>query len=142
MGQSVFVLRDLPIIQTPEQELETIIMSLELEGLEPEIVGDSPSPIDFADRQFDVLIIDYGGMAASGAGGFALHNLRYALNWVENHPSVVVLVWTHYTEELARELYDDFSDAPANVFMVGGKSVDQDDAWRKVRAILGISSRA
>lgn len=138
MGQRVFVLRDMPFLQTPEQELGTIIDCLKYEGLEPEIVGDSVSPLDFDNKSFDVLLIDYGGMAMMGAWDTALSNLRYALNWIEDHPSVVVLVWTLYTTELVREIYDTFSDAPANVFIVSVESKDQDKLWRSVRALLGV----
>ena len=142
MGQRVFVLRDMPIMQTPEQELKTIIDCLKYEGLEPEIVGDSVSPLDFSNISFDDLLIDYGGMAMMGAWDTAVSNLRYALKWIEDHPSVVVLVWTLYTTELVREVYDTFSDAPANVFIVSVASKDQEKLWRSIRAILGVKEPA
>ena len=134
----VFVLRDFPMMEEPEEELATIIRSLELEGIEPEIVADELGPQELNNHRFDLLIIDYGGMATMGAWDTALANLRYTLTWAEDHPSVVVLVWTHFTAELAREIYDSFSDAPANMFIVSGNMDEQDKAWNLIRPLLGV----
>lgn len=132
-----FILRDYPF-GDPDAEIESILLGLRLEGIKAEIIADSSGPQDLRDHRFDLLIIDYGGMASMGSQGTALHNLRYTITWLEDHPSVVAIVWTFFTGELVREIYDSFADAPANLFIYDGKEGISDEKWNQIRALLGV----
>lgn len=131
-----FILRDYPFGE--DREIEAILLGLRLEGIKAEIIADSPGPQDLKDHRFDLLIIDYGGMASMGSHGTALHNLRYTIDWLEDHPSVVAIVWTFFTGELVGEIYDNFADAPANLFIYEGKKGISDEKWVQIRALLGV----
>ena len=132
-----FILRDYPF-GDPDDEIKAILLELSLEGIKGDIVADTSAPQELRDHGFDLLIIDYGGMASMGASGVALHNLRYTINWLEDHPSVVAIVWTFFTGELVGEIYDNFADAPANLFIYEGKERISDEKWVQIRALLGV----
>lgn len=140
MTVKTFILRDIPY-SDPEHELEMILFELNENGIAAEIIADSAGPQDLNNYSFDLLIIDYGGMAAMGAFDTALFNLRYTLNWLEDHPSVTAIVWTMFTAEIAKEIYDSFEEAPANVFIYSGKYTLSDEKWNQVRALLGVTKR-
>ena len=103
---------------TPEQERESVLMELEYFGLtDIEVVfSDYSMPINL-DKEIDLLIIDYGGASASGAGGAATANIWDVCNYAEEHPSCFVAIWTTYTQRHYRdELEDEFGHV-SNIFM-------------------------
>jgi hypothetical protein len=132
------VVRDYPF-GDPDDEIKQMLLELKIEGIEAEIALDSFNPAELKNARFDFVIIDYGGMSSMGSHDTALHNLRYVLNLAEDRPGKPFLVWTWFTADLAREIYDDLADAPPNVFIYtqSPSSVDRMD-WDRVRALLQV----
>jgi hypothetical protein len=144
--KKVLFLRDIPWDDDDEKEIEFAKSVLQDEGINPVFIGPEaretwvPIPPDFLDQVTpDIVLIDYGGMAIMGAHDGALSNVRYILEWAEDHPSAAIIVWTQFTQFLADEIYEDFGkNAPANVFIY---RAGHDEIWDAIRLYLGIANQ-
>ena len=126
-----------------DNEIEQISRMLEIENIPHEIIADDADPAVVERHRADIVIIDYGGIASMGAWDTALFNIRYVLNWAEDHPSTAMLIWSSFTANIVadgiyeKEIDDAFSDAPANVFNTSVRRKDQDRVWDLIRAMIG-----
>lgn len=138
----VLVIRDYPFTED-DNEIESISRALDLEGIPHRIIADDVDPGAVDRHRADIVVLDYGGMSSMGAYSTAAFNIRYVVNWAEDHPSVALLIWSSMTADIvASEMYrkeigDAFSDAPANVFNTAVRSKDRDRVWDLVRAMIG-----
>lgn len=139
----VLVIRDYPFSGGDDDtEIANIKLALENENIEAKIVGDEIAPQMVDQIKADLIFVDYGGMSIMGSHDTALYNLRYILNWAEDHPSVPVIIWTMFTARLVEDAYEKemsqaFKDAPANVFNLGGTFSDEEESiWRLIKTLL------
>lgn len=140
----VIIFRDYPFGE--DNEVEMISLALDLENIPHKIVEDAADPGVVDRRKADIVVVDYGGIASMGAWDTALFNLRYIINWAEEHPSTAVLIWSHFTAHIIatglynKEINDAFSDAPANIFNTSVVLDEQERVWNLVRAMIGAGS--
>lgn len=136
----VGIMRDYPLVQSEDEELEYIVRVLRSEGIEPEVVFDLRCPPTSSVPVPELLIIDYGGMSASGAHGTALFNVRYMLEWMDDHPGRLIIIWTMFTEYLFEEAIEEMEVRERdNVVLIGSLKVDElEEAWARIRLWLGI----
>lgn len=83
--------------ETPDEERDSILKDLTRLGLEPELVfyGHDPLAIPF-ERQIDLLVVDYGIIATQGG---ADDWTRRLLQWADEHPGSVLLIWSSMTAD-------------------------------------------
>jgi len=126
-----------------EEELEQISMTLDLEGIPHTIIADEADPGAVDRYRVDIVVLDYGGISAMGAYETALFNIRYVVNWAEDHPSTALLIWTFFTAQIVaesiyeKEISEAFDNTPANVFNVGGHRSENTVMWDLIRAMIG-----
>jgi len=136
----VGIMRDYPLIQEEDEELEYMVRYLEQEGIKPEIVFDIRYPPGLSEPVPDLLIIDYGGMSSMGAHDTALFNVKETLKWMDDHPGKLIIIWTMFTEYLFAEAIEEMEIKERNnVILIGKLKADElDEAWSKVRLWFGI----
>lgn len=109
--------------ETPDQEREEILEDLGRLGLEPVLVfyGHDPMAIPF-ERQMDLLVVDYGIISIQGG---ADDWTRRLLQWADEHPGSVLLIWSSMTADgFVFELRDSLER------QLGGQlELDDDREW-------------
>lgn len=91
--------------QTPDEERDEILQDLARLGLEPELVHYSHDPLSIPfEKQIDLLVVDYGIIAIQGHGDDWTRRL---LQWADEHPGSVLLIWSSMTADgFVHELRD------------------------------------
>ena len=54
-------------------------------------------------KNFDLFILDYGGMAYSGASGMVEFMVETVCKYARDHPGCLVVIWTEYTAEFYQD---------------------------------------
>lgn len=68
-----------------------------------------------------LIIIDYGGLLPGS--DVDIHQMRAVLNWAQDHPSRLVLIWTSFTANIWKyELEDEFKEADNVLLWEPGES--------------------
>lgn len=88
------------VSQDEEIELMLSVLGRCLGSDRIETVAISNGFHELADKTFDLLVVDYGGMAAHGSWDGAEWQIRRVLEWAREHPGGLVLLFTGYTRKV------------------------------------------
>jgi len=99
------------------------------------VVHKGRDPSALRTLQVDLVILDYGGIAASGAWDVATSNIKEVIRWAEDHPSSLVLIWTEMTQRVYKSEVEEQFGEMNNIMLVGHD--DQVDLLEKAGVWLG-----
>jgi hypothetical protein len=132
-----------PVSDDFDGEVDSIVMQLkDLVGLDLDVVAIANGMHDVRRRNADLLVIDYGGIAWGGASGTANAQIYAALQWAEEHPGALVIIWTWHTRDIyERELKQEFGDLDNVIMRYGDSMFDDrwDDVEKRLRDYFGFS---
>ena len=89
-------------------------------------------------KAFDLLVIDYGGVAAHGSWGVAEWQLRRVLEWAREHPGGLAVLFTAYTRKVYEgELEREFGHQDNILFHYLSSFSEDEEYGPKLRAWFG-----
>jgi len=90
------------------------------------------------DKDFELLVIDYGGLAAHGSWDSAAWQLRCVLEWARDHPGGLVVLYTGYTRRVYEgELEREFCQADNVLMRYESTFIPANDYGPKLRDWFG-----
>jgi len=128
------------LIDRELDDIEFIVMDnlLEEMSVDAKVVLKTHDVADIDTKRVDLLILDYGGIAAHGAWDIAATNVRHVIQWAQDHPSSALLLWTDFTRKVyENEVKEQFGELP-NIFLMGKWSMAAEDMQAAVQW-LGIT---
>ena len=145
------IVTDIPLGGDEREDIQFIEECLRDYGQLPiKVVYTAINMSKLPDGGLDLLVIDYGGIAAGGASTVAESALRYVRNWATEHPSCIIVLWTKFTVLVYAWVEEDFGEV-ANVWYDGDhkksyvspkerKYVTDDDwpIYLRLRAYFGV----
>lgn len=116
----VGILLDNSLSYTQEEEANDILNSLKRylgeDSIQSWKVSRGVGTLLKVEVPFDLLVVDYGGVSVMGAMDLAVWQVRSCLEWGRDHPSSLVLIWTHFTQRVYEWELAEVWGKPDNLF--------------------------
>jgi len=92
--------------ETADQERDRILQDLAEEGLETKLVHYGSNPLELPTTHIELLVVDYGALWQQGMGDWT----RHLLQWADDHPGSLLVVWSSMTTDLFIQELAPFND--------------------------------
>ncbi len=126
--------------ETDEEERAWYIKALNGAGIPAVLVFGANVPYELKNApDFDLLIVDYGGMAARNFE-LGLDQVRVVRRWAEEHPGHLVVMWTYFTVKLYKELVAEVGDLD-NIIVRSEDPEEWDAFHNTLREWLGLPKK-
>jgi hypothetical protein len=124
-----------------EQDVTDIVQHFESEGFSVTLVGKSVSIVVVADRDCDVLVVDYGraDVGTNGDAGLAIDTARRAYTWAREHPGRLLILWTGFTARTYREVAEEIEAEDLDNVVMMANYDDNTEQWQQIKRWCGAS---